>query len=202
MDMIKLSISDANSKMGGIRSISMPRIQTCALNVPCAKTCYVSHFDWRSSVRDAYSNNFNLWINDPKGFEMQALAGIYGSFYFRWHVSGDIVDEHYLAMMCRVARKLKRTQFLAFTKKYNLVNAYIDSGKRIPSNLHILFSEWPGYDMSNPHNLPVAYVAFKDGQCNAPSNAKSCSGRCEDCAYTGTNCWVLKKGQSVVLKEH
>lgn len=180
----------------------MPRVITCASDVPCAKTCYVGHFDWRTTVRNAYDNNLNLWLTDPDGFEQQAIAAAYGSFYFRWHVSGDIVDEKYLAMMCRVARKLKRTHFLAFTKKYDLVNAYLDAGKRIPKNLHILFSEWPDYNMNNPYKMPVAYVAFKDGHCDAPSGAYQCSGHCEDCAYAGTNCWVLKRGESVILREH
>lgn len=202
MNMMKLSVSDANSKMGGIRSISLPRVITCAPNVPCAKTCYVGHFDWRRTVRNAYDNNLNLWLTDPDGFELQAVAAAYGSFYFRWHVSGDIVDTAYLAMMCRVAEKLPRTQFLAFTKKYDLVNECLEENGNFPSNLHILFSEWPRYNMNNPYNLPIAYVSFADGTCDAPADAKECSGRCEDCAYAGKNCWVLQRGESVVLKEH
>lgn len=188
--------------MGNIKSISMPRVVTCAPDVPCAKTCYVRHFDWRGVVRDAYENNLNLWLTDPDGFELQATAAAYGSFYFRWHVSGDIVSQDYLAMMCRVARKLPHTHFLAFTKQYEIVNQYLENKKRIPRNLHILFSEWPGYNMNNPYNLPVAYVSFKNGICDAPSDAKECGGHCEECAYAGKNCWVLKKGQSVVLREH
>lgn len=150
MNMLKLSVSNANSKMGSIKSISMPRIKTCAPGVPCAKTCYVSHFDWRTTVRNAYDNNLNLWLTDPDGFEVQATAAAYGSFYFRWHVSGDIVDEQYFDMMCRIANKLPRTQFLAFTKKYDLVNAFLDKDGMIPCNLHILFSSWPSYTMNNP----------------------------------------------------
>ena len=200
--MLKLSVSNANSKMGNVKSISMPRVVTCAPDVPCAKTCYVAHFDWRRTVRDAYENNLNLWLTDPDSFEQQAIAAAYGSFYFRWHVSGDIISQDYLAMMCRVARKLPHTHFLAFTKQYEIVNQYLENKKRIPSNLHILFSEWPDYNMNNPYNLPVAYVSFKNGICDAPSDAKECGGHCEGCAYAGKNCWVLKKGQSVVLREH
>lgn len=202
MNMLKLSVSNANSKMGNVKSISMPRVVTCAPDVPCAKTCYVAHFDWRRTVRDAYENNLNLWLTDPDSFEQQAIAAAYGSFYFRWHVSGDIISQDYLAMMCRVARKLPHTHFLAFTKQYEIVNQYLENKKRIPSNLHILFSEWPDYNMNNPYNLPVAYVSFKNGICDAPSDAKECGGHCEECAYAGKNCWVLKKGQSVVLREH
>lgn len=202
MNMLKLSVSSSNSKMGAIKSISMPRVITCASNVPCAKMCYVRHFDWRHTVRDAYENNLNLWLTDPDGFELQATAAAYGSFNFRWHVSGDIVDDKYFAMMCRVADKLPRTEFLAFTKKYDLVNAYLAAGNTIPSNLHILFSSWPSYNMNNPYNLPVAYISFKDGKCDAPDDSKQCSGKCEKCAYMGQNCWTLGRGESVVLKEH
>ena len=202
MNMLKLSVSNANSKMGSIKSISMPRIVTCAPGVPCAKTCYVRHFDWRGVVRNAYDNNLNLWLSDPDGFEVQATAAAYGSFYFRWHVSGDIVDRRYFEMMCRIAIKLPRTQFLAFTKKYDLINEYLATDNKIPNNLHILFSSWPNYNMNNPYNLPVAYISFKNGICEAPTDACECSGHCEDCAYAGKNCWVLEKGQSVVLKEH
>lgn len=200
--MLKLSVSNANSKMGNVKSISMPRVVTCAPDVPCAKMCYVGHFDWRRTVRDAYENNLNLWLTDPDSFEQQVIAAAYGSFYFRWHVSGDIISQDYLAMMCRVARKLPHTHFLAFTKQYGIVNGYLDAKKKIPKNLHILFSEWPGYNMDNTYNLPVAYVSFKNGICDAPADVNECGGHCEDCAYTGKNCWVLKKGQSVVLREH
>ena len=105
-------------------------------------------------------------------------------------------------MMCRVTNKLPGTQFLAFTKKYDLVNAYLEASGTIPNNLHILFSEWPGYNMNNPYNLPVAYVSFKSGICDAPASAKQCSGKCERCAYMGENCWTLGRGEAVVLKEH
>jgi hypothetical protein len=188
--------------MGNVKSISMPRVITCAPDVPCAKTCYVRHFDWRRTVQNAYENNLNLWLTDPDSFEQQAIAAAYGSFYFRWHVSGDIISQDYLAMMCRVARKLPHTHFLAFTKQYKIVNQYLAAKKKIPKNLHILFSEWPGYNMDNTYNLPVAYVSFKNGVCDAPADANECGGHCEDCAYAGKNCWVLKKGQSVVLREH
>lgn len=112
------------------------------------------------------------------------------------------MDERYFDMMCRIATRLPRTQFLAFTKKYDLVNTFVKAGGTIPRNLHILFSSWPDYNVNNPYNLPVAYVAFKDGYCEAPADAYECSGHCEDCAYAGKNCWVMGRGQSIVLKEH
>lgn len=200
--MIQLSVSNSNSKMGNIKSVSLPRKITCPKDAPCTNSCYVKHFDWYKNVDRAYSRNLKLWKTDPVGFELQVKAAAYGVFYFRWHVSGDIPDARYLEMMCRIASELYRTTFLAFTKQYAIVNEYIKSGNTIPQNLKILFSEWPGYKMDNPYKFPVAYIKFKNGTCNAPKNAHNCEGRCEECAYVGRNCWVAKSGDSIILFEH
>lgn len=200
--MIQLCVSKANSKMGNIKSISLPRKITCPKDAPCYSKCYVRHFDWYPNVQESYKRNLKLWNEDPVGFELQAKAAAYGVFFFRWHVSGDIPSFAYLEMMCRIAKELDRTTFLCFTKRYKFVNDYISKHKNIPANLKILFSNWPGYAMDNPYNMPVAYFRAKSGMCEAPINAYECSGHCEDCAYVGRNCWTIKPGDSIILKEH
>ena len=45
---------------------------------------------------------------------------------FRFHVGGDIIDNIYFDYMVAIARDFPETKFLAFTKKYEIVNAYID----------------------------------------------------------------------------
>ena len=200
--MYKLSVSEGNSKMGKIKSISLPRVGSCNPAIPCYKTCYVKHIEWRTRVLKSYQNNLDLFLYDPESFEQQALLAAFGSTHFRWHVSGDILNKEYLAMMCRIAERLNVTQFLAFTKKYDIVNKFVEEGGTVPTNLHIIFSEWPGLKMDNPHNFPVSFVKFKSGVCDAPANSKTCSGNCEMCAFAGQNCWTIKKGESIVLNEH
>ena len=121
--------------------------------------------------------------------------------YFRWHSAGDIVDMRYLQGMVDVANALNRTSFLAFTKKYELVNEYIASGGVIPDNLHIVFSAWGNsLSVDNPNDFPVAYVRFGDEERDSsiPENASECSGKCTTCLQ----CWNLGRGESVVFNKH
>lgn len=204
--MKKVSISSGNSKMGAVPSVSLPPILTCCdangNPPPCAteKTCYVLKLcRVRKTVREAYARNLSIWEESPEAYELQVKAAAMCSRFFRWHVSGDIVSMDYLKMMVRIARELPGTEFLAFTKRYDLVNdfAYCED---IPRNLHIIFSAWPGWPMSNPHDFPVAHVIFK-GQEPAP-DWKVCGGNCADCACRGVGCWELKPGEAISFYEH
>jgi hypothetical protein len=119
--------------------------------------------------------------------------------FFRYHVSGDIPDADYLGRMVDLARKIPGTEFLAFTKKYDLVNDFLTRDE-IPANLHIIFSAWPGMEMNNPHGLPVAAVIFKGDE---PRDGwKVCPGSCASCAARGVGCWELKHGETIAFYEH
>lgn len=124
------------------------------------------------------------------------------SRFFRYHVSGDIPDNVYLAHMIEIAERNPHCEMLCFTKKYNLVNDHLDFGGTIPKNLHIIFSGWRGMKMVNPYNLPEAHVRYRDGTTTARENAKPCGGNCTECAITDGGCWVAKHGEQVVFNEH
>lgn len=199
-----MKVTNGNTKLSSsIPSINLPAGITCRADAPCKKECYArkGNFAYRP-VKECYTNNLNHYLKDPTGyfdeiikFFNQPLA-IYR--YARWHSSGDIVDMQYLNGMCRVAHKCKRTKFLCFTKKYELVNKYLDNDGCIPPNLHIVFSGWDkDWTFDNPYNLPTAYVRFKNDDRNF-SKAKECSGKCYECVA----CWKLKKGQMVVFDKH
>ena len=153
-------------------------------------------------MRAAYVNNLELFKENPAAFELQALAGAITSRFFRWHVSGDILNREYLQMMVRIAEKCPATRFLTFTKKYRLVNEHLDKRGRLPDNLKIIFSAWPGFTMDNPHGLPVAHVIFKDGTTTAPADTFICGGNCADCRCRGVGCWQLKNGENISFYEH
>lgn len=198
-----LSISRGNVKMGSIPSISLPVGKTCRPDAPCYKKCYARRMEYRfEKVKSAYQNNLDLWNENPYEFEMQAVLGAFMSSVFRWHVSGDIPDMEYLRMMCRVALKCKNTKFFAFTKKYELVNAYLKEGNKIPRNLKIIFSAWEGLNIENPFHFPEAHVVKKDGTTTAPKIKNVCTGKCTECALHGRGCWTMKKGEYVIFKEH
>ncbi len=198
---MKVSISKGNSKMGAIPSVSLPPITTCAAGCTCAKKCYAAKLcRIYPSVKKSYENNLAAYLKNPESYFGQIKKAAAVQRFFRWHVSGDIVSPLYLAGVVGIAAELPKTEFLIFTKQYEIVNDYINFAGDIPQNLKIIFSAWPGMDMPNPHKLPVAQVIFK-GQEPADS-WKVCGGNCTECACRGVGCWELKNGETIAFYEH
>lgn len=196
----RISVSPGNQKMGFIPSVSLPPVVTCANGCTCAKKCYAAKLcRIRKNVREAYQRNLDILTQDPAAYWLQVKAAAMVTKYFRFHVSGDIVNAEYFANMIKTAEELPGTAFLAFTKQYTIVNQYLN-GAKLPENLKIIFSAWPGMPMENPHNLPVANVIFK-GQTPA-DNWKICGGNCAECACRGVGCWELRPGEQIAFYEH
>lgn len=199
-----MKVTNGNSKLGAsIPNINLPAKITCRADAPCKKLCYAGRGNFAyKNIKECYMNNLMDYLNNPTEyfnniikFFTQPLS-VYR--YARWHASGDIVDMNYLIGMCKVAHKCKKTKFLCFTKKYEIVNEYLDKDGCIPPNLHIVFSAWDAdWKFDNPHNLPIAYVRFKDDKRDF-SKCKQCNNKCYECL----ECWKLRKGQSVVFNKH
>ena len=197
-----VKISKGNSKLGAIPSVSLPSIKTCR-NCACQEKCYAQKLErLRPAVRNAYQHNLEVWIKDPETYWREVEASIMMSRFFRFHVSGDIPSFKYLVNMVEIARRQPHCEILCFTKKYNLVNEFIEQGGELPGNLHMIFSGWVGLEMANPFSLPEAHVRYRDGSTTARDDAIECSGNCTECALTEGGCWNLQKGQQVVFNEH
>lgn len=196
---LKLNISKGNTKMGLIPSVSLPT-NVCDKSLPCYKNCYAKKAErMYSAVRNAYNNNLELFLKAPEEFEKQLLENIPCFGMFRWFVSGDILNIQFLQMMVRIAKKAKNVKFLAFTKKYAIVNEYIGNNGKIPSNLRIVFSGWKGLEMNNPYHFPVAWMRdIYDLDERIPKSAMECGGNCSRCG----KCWELKKRQHVYFNKH
>lgn len=200
---MNIKISQGNAKLGSIQSISLPAGLTCRNDCECSKKCYAKRLErMRPSVREAYKHNYELLKSSPNTYWREVEASIMMSRFFRFHVSGDIPDVYYLNHMVDIAERNPHCEILCFTKKYRIVNGYLDVGGIIPKNLHIVFSAWRGLKMENPHGLPEAHVRYKDGTTTAHENAVQCSGNCTECALTEGGCWNLNDGQEVVFDEH
>ena len=198
----KVSISTGNRKMGAIPSVSLPPIVTCKHCESCAGLCYAAKLcRIYKTVRESYDRNHKILIENRAGYFSQVKAAAMLTNYFRWHVSGDIVDADYLHNMCKVARACKDTKFLCFTKNYEDVNRYFSAGYKKPRNLQMIFSlPFDGAAIDNPHNLPTAAVIMK-GTTPDP-NYKICGGNCSECACRGVGCWELKKGETIGFYQH
>ena len=201
---MSVKISTTNSKLGLIPSVNLVPILTCRKNCPCAKDCYATKGRYRfDNVKKSLIYNYETYMLNPKQYFQDikdALSGIISYRYFRWHAAGDMIDEQYFEGMVDLAKALPYTSFLAFTKKFNIVNDYIKSNKVIPDNLHIVFSAWgDDFKVDNPFEFPVAHVRFKDkDNKNIPDTAVECSGDCTNCLQ----CWKIKHGESVVFNKH
>lgn len=196
-----------NSKLGGfIPSIDLPPIITCRKNAPCRKGCYALKGNFRYSTKiKSMADNLNEYKVDSQKF-FNSIAEFLNNGdilyrFFRWFGAGDIVDEKFFEGVVDVANRCPQTKFLMFTKKYEIVNEYLDKNEKLPDNLHIVFSMWDKtFKVENPHNLPKAYVNFKDKTCNPeiPEFAIPCTGDCSTCK----SCWSLVKNQSVYFNQH
>ena len=197
-----IKLSRGNSKMGSVPSVSLPSIKTCR-QCACREKCYAQKLErLRPSVRNAYQHNLEVLIKEPETYWREVEASVMMSRFFRFHVSGDIPTAEYLANMVAVAGRNSHCEILCFTKRYEMVNEFIENNGELPSNLHMIFSGWIGLDMVNPFSLPEAHVRYRDGSTTASDDAVECGGNCTECALTEGGCWSLQKGQQVVFNEH
>lgn len=204
---MNIKISNGNSKMGAIPSISLPTGVTCRDDCECRQKCYARKLErLRKSVRDAYKHNYQVLKCTPNTYWREVEASIMMSRFFRFHVSGDIPDKNYLMHMIDIAERNQHCEILCFTKKFDIVNevvAELLTGKRLlPTNLHLILSGWKDLKMENPFLLPEAHVKFKDGTTTAREDALECGGNCTECAVTEGGCWTLGTGEQVVFNEH
>ena len=196
-----VSISKGNAKMGAIPSVSLPAITTCNPSAPCFKLCYAAKIArLRTTVKTAYERNLDILNTDPAAYWLQVKAAAITTRFFRYHVSGDIPNAAYFENMVQTARDLPATMFLAFTKQYHTVNAYLNNGGVIPGNLKIIFSNWGAWKCDNPHHLPECEIILKG---NEPRDDwKICGGNCTECACRGVGCWELKNGETIAIYQH
>lgn len=201
MENKKISISNGNSKMGQIPSVSLPACVTCNPSAPCFKKCYAAKLERiYKSVKNAYARNLEILKSDPAAYWQQVKAAAIVTRFFRYHVSGDIPNAAYFAEMVKTAEEIPTTKFLAFTKQYQTVNDFINAGGVIPENLKIIFSSWGAWKCENPHNLPTSEVIFKG--CEPSEDWKICGGNCTECACRGVGCWEVKNGETIAFYEH
>lgn len=202
-DDLRVRISNSNSKMGNVASVSTLPFITCP--GCCAKTCGAKCYaaklaNLRPSVLKSYAINTALYLKRPEIYWAAIDLECKAVRYFRFHVSGDIVNKDYFNNMVTIARNNPHCEILCFTKRFNAVNAWIDENGAIPENLHVLFSGWSNLTPENPHKLPETNVIEKGAE--PADNWKICGGNCFNCACRGLGCWQAKAGEVVAFPIH
>ena len=202
-----IHISGGNTKLGAIMNVSLSPVITCHNCGGCKKYCYaVRTYNRFTSTAAGWNDNYMLFLLDKNRYFNEISKAVKTQRFFRWHVSGDIVNVDYLMGMIQVAKDNPKCEFLAFTKAYQIINAAIAAGAVIPRNLHILFSAAPGIEMPNPYRLPECHINFADPAlntyCGGAEYVHHCGGNCSECAVNGCGCFFLKNGDVTIIDQH
>ena len=197
---LKVSISDGNKKIGRVMNVSLAPIVTCgSMCKYCKRHCYdIKACLQYENVRIARAKNTALAKYARQEFFDQIdkkLKNRKANFFFRWHVSGDILDGEYLNSMIQLATKYQYITFWTYTKKYAIVNRWISENGNLPQNLHIMFSQWKvktddgqikAIPFPNPYNMPIFTVRFNEEE--PPKNMFKCAGNCDFCKVHRCGC--------------
>lgn len=199
----QVAISDGNSKMGKVASVSLLPILTCpsVCKETCGKKCYAKKLCMlRPTVLNAYAKNTAIQKLAMTSYFKAVNKAMQKVRFFRFHVSGDIPNKKYFSNMVKSALNNPHCEILVFTKQFKIVNDYITSEKTLPKNMHILFSGWLNLKPDNPYNLPETMVYSK------PEEIKPdwipCGGNCLNCAINKSHCWKAESGQTIAFKIH
>lgn len=199
---IPMCISCGNKKIGRVMNVSLPPILSCGNCKECKHLCYdiKACLQYPQTVIDARIRNWTILLKDRDEYFRrieEKISRRRKNKFFRWHVAGDIIDLDYFVRMCEIASRHPDFVFWTYTKMYDIVNTYIENGGVIPSNFSVMFSEWRGMPMNNPHGMPEFRVVFKDDAVK-PSGFY-CGGNCDFCKAHHCGCVA---GQTVYCNEH
>ena len=99
-DGVKIHISAGNMKLGAIMNISLPPVITCHNCGSCKHYCYaVRSYNRFTDTAAGWNENYLLFITDPVRYFNEISAAVKLQRFFRWHVSGDIVNHEYFMGM-------------------------------------------------------------------------------------------------------
>ena len=213
-----LHIVPGNEKTGiHVTSLNFPIEYTCNHSCECYKEskCYAESGCYLFANNQAgYSENYNFYkACDKETFIKAVQLGIdyYGNKLFRYFTCGDIPNYAFIDCMVELAKNNPDIMFWTYTKKYHLVNLWLDCNGDLPENLTIIFSHWLNengtyFKMDNPHDLPTSeFIPYGREELKetvdyiCPCSDPSVIATCETCEHA---CYKLKKGQKQALLEH
>ena len=213
-----LHIFSGNSKTGEkVVNFNFSIEYTCDHTCECYKDakCYAESGCYLFSDNQAkYTENVNFFnhaTDDEMIAAIQKAIDYFEYSLFRYFTCGDIPNSRFLNIMVHIALNNPGIKFWSYTKKYNIVNKWIDENGALPDNLVIIFSHWLNEDgtyfpMDNRHNLPTSeFIPYgKEYLKDTVTHICPCSdpdviATCATCEHP---CYSLKHGESMALLEH
>lgn len=213
-----LNVSSGNSKTGEkVVNYNFSIEYSCDHTCECylKSKCYAEGgcYSFAENQR-RYSENINFFNNvssDEFIHAIQIAIEYFKYDLFRWFTCGDILNSRFFKCMVQVAKNNPGIRFWAYTKKYGIVNKWIDENGDLPENLVIIFSHWMNEDktyfpMENPHNLPTSeFIPYgMESMIDETFHVCPCSDPTKKatCMTCDKPCYTLKKGEHMALCEH
>ena len=200
---LEVTISQGNRKMGDVASVSLLPFLSCPgiCKDTCGPICYAAKIaNLYKTVLNSYARNQAIAIFRPDVYWTAVDLAMKSHRFFRFHVSGDILNAAYFQKMIETCKNNPGCTALCFTKNYKIVNAWIDENGSLPENLKILFSGDVNLIPENPHGLPETVIIRKG--TTAGKNVKVCRGNCFECALNGVGCWTATAGDCIGFNQH
>lgn len=107
----------------------------------------------------------------------------------RVHSSGEFLSYEYFCDWMELARNNPDIKFYCYTKRFNFIDRYKESGNDFPSNFTINVSIWKN-NYSNPYNLPE--FIYDDGTDPELENIPHCPATDKNGNKTGVTCAACK----------
>ena len=190
-----VTISKGNKKIGRVWNLSTAPAITCGNCSACIRFCYAIRdifkfgYDFlKNCILRSRAKNTAILLFDRSEFFRQIDTFCSSNRkvkIFRWHVSGEILDDDYFYRMCDIAIKHPDWIFWSYTKMFSCVNHYFEKHSgRLPKNLHVMFSRWMQEEIDNPFGMPEFHTVEE-----VPAGAENvCCGNCQFCLDNKTGC--------------
>lgn len=211
--------TDGNSKTGAhVGNYNLSIEYTCSHACECYKSgaCYACGGCYQYGSNQAgYTENYKFYREN----DVATIAGKITEYIkenklslYRYFTCGDIPGGKFMDVMEKAAQDNPGVKFWAYTKKYSIVNKWMDAHNgELPDNLAIIFSHWLNddgsyYPMDNPYGLPTSeYIPLGKEELTAavthicPCSDPNAKATCATCEHP---CYNLKRGESMALLEH
>jgi hypothetical protein len=206
-----ITITEHQGKMTLIPSISTNKKlneqcmrMSCSENPDCICThCYVDKtMAMYPRLEVSLTNNTEvLTKRELTTSEIKAIANQFLNVSIvRFESFGDLNNETQLLNYIRLARAARHTRFALFTKQYQIVKKYFESGKRFPDNVTLILSS-PYIDhvlhesfvneFKQYHRRVITFTVTRD---KANPNINCGKRKCVECR----NCYDAKTPKNVI----
>lgn len=141
MKKLPISISVMTGKMENIPAINTNPLDNRFCNRMCKTTAICKHCYSRAMLQGLRKNCGPAWSKNGKVLSESILPDdqlpVINSIWFRFSGHGELMNGNHLINLCNIAAKNKRTRFVLWTKRTDLVRKY---RHYVPENMTLIYS--------------------------------------------------------------